>query len=88
MTFPVAGRAGGLPAAELTVYTGEVSVLAYLPAHDLAAAVLLLATADTETRRNRRWRVRPERAQHLPPELAVLGSGRQSGLLSADAPES
>lgn len=48
--------------------------------HAITLALLAIAHSDTQARRRDRWRLRPELAGALSPELRALASGRQSGI--------
>jgi hypothetical protein len=61
--------------------TGEVVRVLALPGHGIALAFIVLAEADTEMRPLGRWRVTPAAAERLPPYLAPLASGYQTGTL-------
>ena len=62
------------------VETGEVFEVAELPANSIVLAALAIVEADTERRRQDRWRIKPEFSASLPDDLVPLTSGRQSGV--------
>lgn len=71
---------------ELSV-TGAVTHLLTLNNHDLALGLFPIAASDTQTRRCRRWRVRPELVEQLPLCLDGLGNGRQNRILLRPQPQ-
>ena len=66
-----------LPSAPVT---GDEFSVAELPDHGIEVRAVSFAAQDTEHRRLHRWRVKPTLASVLPPRLAQLTSGRQSGV--------
>ena len=57
--------------------TGKVVTLGSIPRFDVRFEIIGFARGDTETRRNHRWRVKPQHEDSLPERLRALTSGRQ-----------
>lgn len=63
-----------------TASTGQVIPVCEVRRHSIKLAVLAFADNDAQSRRGDRWRIDPQLAEALPPELRELASGRQSGI--------
>ena len=56
--------------------TGRFIDICELPRHSTRFAIIAVAEEDGENRRQERWRLRPDLAAGLPPELVAITSGR------------
>ena len=63
-----------------TATTGQMIPVCKISQHAIEVALIALAQQDTEARQLDRWRLRPQLVDSLPPDLAMLASGRQSGV--------
>lgn len=58
---------------------GSFIPILLVPAHDATFGLIAIDTDDTEVRRGRRWRLRPDRVGVIDPRFETLASGHQSG---------
>jgi hypothetical protein len=63
----------------VTASTGQIIPIGEIPRHELKIAVLPIAEQDIEPRGMDRWRLRPELADSVVPELRQLADGHQTG---------
>ena len=68
-----------------TATTGQLIPVCRISQHAIEVALVALALQDTEARRLDRWRLRPQLVEALPPDLAMLASGRQSGVTQRES---
>jgi hypothetical protein len=65
--------------------TGQMIPVCEISSHAIEVGLVALAQQDTEARRLDRWRLRPQLLDALPPNLAMLADGRQSGVVRRDS---